>query len=147
MYRERSKKPSKFSMSLVWFFAIFMILLSGVVYRVLASRLKLFVQNPIKLPVPLSVFPNQIGDWFGTEDQSQMNALTGHNINSAADVAIATQNPNFLVKLWRAISWDFSFLEGGLQIIRWVLFCLTAGAVFAIGQEFRSTLTSIFGRR
>lgn len=87
------------------------------------------------------------GDWPGTTDQNQMDALAGFNVNNAADAAIVTQSPTFFTTLWKAITWDFSFLEGGLQIIRWILLCLTVGAVFAIGQEFRSVITSILGRR
>ncbi len=44
-----------------------MIILSGIAYRVLASRLKLVVGTPINLPVPLSAFPAQIGNWVGKD--------------------------------------------------------------------------------
>jgi hypothetical protein len=42
-----------------------MLVSTGVTYRILASRLKLIVDTPITLPVPLSAFPMQIGDWSG----------------------------------------------------------------------------------
>ena len=87
------------------------------------------------------------GDWFGAVDQAEMNALIGHGVDVSVSIPVVTQITSFFTHLWKAISWDFSFLEGGLQIIRWLLFALSAGAVFAIGQEFRSTITSIFGRR
>ena len=87
------------------------------------------------------------GTWVDTTDQEQIEAMVGHNVNTAVDIGVVTQNPNFLIKLWKAISWDFSFLQDDLQIIRWILLCLSAGATYAIGQEFRGTITSIFGRR
>jgi len=40
---------------------------AGVAYRVPARQLRLLGQNPIELPVPLSEFPREIGDWMGRE--------------------------------------------------------------------------------
>jgi hypothetical protein len=57
----------KVSTSLVWVFAVVLVLLSGIAYRVLASHLKLVVGTPVSLPVPLSAFPVQIGDWVGSD--------------------------------------------------------------------------------
>lgn len=51
----------------VWFFwvlTIFLLIVSGVTYRALASKI---VNTSINLPVPLSEFPMTIGDWVGTE--------------------------------------------------------------------------------
>ena len=87
------------------------------------------------------------GDWIGTEDTSQMNTLVGTQIDSSGGIPIVSQVVGFFKMFWKAISWDFSFLEGSLQIVRWFLFVLTVGAVYAMAQEFRSTITSIFGRR
>lgn len=87
------------------------------------------------------------GDWFGAVDQDQMNSLIGHKVKETDGIPILTPVANFFSQFWKAVSWDFSFFDGGLQIIRWCLFALSAGAVYAIGQEFRSTITSIFGRR
>ncbi len=42
----------------------FLLIVSGVTYRALASRI---VNTSINLPVPLSEFPVTIGDWAGTE--------------------------------------------------------------------------------
>ncbi len=57
----------KISTSLVWVLAVILVLLSGVVYRVLASRLKLVVETPIVLAVPLCAFPLEIGNWTGKD--------------------------------------------------------------------------------
>jgi len=44
-----------------------LLILSGIAYRVLASRLKLITETPIKLPVPLSAFPIKIDGWVGKD--------------------------------------------------------------------------------
>lgn len=51
----------------VWTLAVLLLLSTGIVYRVLASRLKLTVEVPINLPTPLSAFPTQIGNWTGKD--------------------------------------------------------------------------------
>jgi hypothetical protein len=48
-------------------FAVILLLLSGIAYCVLASYLKLVVENRINLPVPLSAFPEQVGNWVGKD--------------------------------------------------------------------------------
>jgi len=60
-------RTSKVTTWLVWGLAIVLLILSGVAYRVLASRLQLIVDKPVSLPVPLSAFPSEIGNWVGTE--------------------------------------------------------------------------------
>lgn len=67
MYHTRLIRLGKISTSLVWVFAVMVVIMSGVAYRVLASRLKLIVETPIELPVPLSAFPAQIGNWIGKD--------------------------------------------------------------------------------
>jgi hypothetical protein len=52
---------------MVWIFAVILLVSSGITYRVLASRLKLVVDTPVKLPVPLSAFPKKIGNWVGKD--------------------------------------------------------------------------------
>jgi len=51
----------------IWILTVLLLVSSGITYRVLASRLKLVVDTPIELPVPLSVFPMQIGHWTGKD--------------------------------------------------------------------------------
>ena len=50
---------------LVWFLCVVLLISCGITYRVLASRLKLVIDTPVKLPVLLSAFPKQIGSWVG----------------------------------------------------------------------------------
>ncbi len=67
MHNISTTRLGKTSIFLVWGFSIVLLLLSGVGYRVLASRLKFVVETPIELPVPLSVFPMQVVDWTGKD--------------------------------------------------------------------------------
>jgi len=51
---------------LIWTSAILLLIFAGLSYRLLASHLKLVLNIPIRLPVPLSALPLQIGNWIGT---------------------------------------------------------------------------------
>ncbi|UCE98811.1 MAG: EpsI family protein [Planctomycetota bacterium] len=57
----------RISTPFVWVLAVILLILSGVGYRILASRLKLVVEIPIKLSIPLSAFPTKVGDWTGKD--------------------------------------------------------------------------------
>ncbi len=60
------EKSLKLSIWILWALAVITIIVSGMGYRVLANRFKL-TNAPIKLPVPLSAFPIQMGNWVGSE--------------------------------------------------------------------------------
>ena len=60
MHTAMGKTPAGF----VWILAFLLLISAGITYRVLASYLNV---TPIALPIPLSVFPNQIGDWIGQD--------------------------------------------------------------------------------
>jgi hypothetical protein len=51
----------------VWLSAVAVLLVSGAIYRVAASRLELVIGSPITLPVPLSEIPTTIGSWKGVD--------------------------------------------------------------------------------
>lgn len=89
------------------------------------------------------------GAWLGAEDQTLMGYLTGMNSLQAANwTAIFTIPIGFITHGFpKLILWDYSFFSGSLQIIRWILFVISIGAVWALAQEFRNTATSLFGRR
>ncbi len=57
----------KVSTPLVWLSVVLLLILSGVVYRVIASHLQLVSDTPISLSMSLSSFPSHIYDWVGTE--------------------------------------------------------------------------------
>ena len=67
MFHAASTRFGRISTSLMWGLCLVLVVLSGLTYRVLASRLKSVVEVPIELPVPLSVFPAQIGAWVGKD--------------------------------------------------------------------------------
>ncbi|MHC4423541.1 MAG: exosortase-associated EpsI family protein [Planctomycetota bacterium] len=67
MNHGRLVRLGKISTSVVWVLAVIMLVLSGIGYRVLASRLRVLVDTPIKLPVPLSAFPTEIRNWTGKD--------------------------------------------------------------------------------
>ena len=67
MSHAASTRFGRISTSLMWGLSLVLVVLSGVTYRVLASRLKAVVEAPIELPVPLSVFPARIGAWVGKD--------------------------------------------------------------------------------
>jgi hypothetical protein len=89
----------KISTSFVWVFAIIMIILSGIGYRVLASHLKLVVANPVNLPVPLSSFPVQIGDWVG-KDLPIPNTTKEYMEKNFADDFFSRRYINTATKAW-----------------------------------------------
>ena len=59
--------PGKTPLYFVWILAVLLLISAGVTYRVLASHLQLVTDRPITLPVPLSAFPVQIGNWVGRD--------------------------------------------------------------------------------
>jgi hypothetical protein len=62
-----SFRLGKVPLFMVWIFAVLLLVSSGITYRVLAYRLKLVVDTPVKLPVPLSAFPKNIGNWVSKD--------------------------------------------------------------------------------
>ena len=81
-------KAGKIPLYFVWVIAISLSLCSGITYRVLASRLKLIVDTPVELPVPLSAFPKQIGNW------------TGEDVPISPNIQRAAKNDAFLNRLY-----------------------------------------------
>jgi len=84
---------------LVWGLAILLLLLSGIVYRVLASQLKFVVDTPITLPVPLSDFPSQIGNWVG-RDLPIPNTTKEYMESNFADDFLSRRYINTATKAW-----------------------------------------------
>jgi len=67
MYNTNSTKPARISKSLALTLSLILLILSGVAYRILASRLKLVVETVIELPVPLTNFPLRTDGWIGKD--------------------------------------------------------------------------------
>jgi EpsI family protein len=62
-----SAEPSAIGDLRIWMLAILLLILSGILYRGVTSRLQAAYQSPVKLPMPLSDFPKEIGNWVGTD--------------------------------------------------------------------------------
>ena len=66
-YRIKPTIIGEISVWLVWILAVLLLISAGITYRVLASGLKIVVDTPIILPIPLSAFPTEIIDWTGRD--------------------------------------------------------------------------------
>ena len=60
-------RSGKAPLWLVWILSILLLVSAGIAYRVPAHRLRLLGEDPIELPVALSEFPTEIGDWVGSD--------------------------------------------------------------------------------
>jgi len=89
------------------------------------------------------------GDWIGSTDVGILQALTGmKSLETATYSSIFTVPYNFLTTGFpKLITWDFSFLQGSLGIIRWFLFIISIGAVWAMAILFLQAFQSIFSNR
>lgn len=56
---------NKKAVAFIWVAAFFLLVFTGITYRVLGSQLKITTATSIKLPIPLSDFPKQVGNWIG----------------------------------------------------------------------------------
>lgn len=83
-----SRNLSRISPFAIWTAAVILLIISGAGYRVLASRVKVIVETPINLPVPLSAFPIKIGSW------------TGRDIPLSANIQRAAGNDDFINRLY-----------------------------------------------
>ncbi len=89
------------------------------------------------------------GSWFGAPEQSFMNAMTGFSVHEYTDSLIGNIG-TFIVNLVggtvglltygipRLLWWDFSFLDGGFNMVKWLLlFPINLGTVFGIILTFK----------
>lgn len=85
---DRITRKGRSSAGVVWLLAVIAIILSGIAYRVLASRLHIMVDIPVKLPNPLSAFPSRIGNW------------TGQDVPIPANIQRIAGNDDFINRLY-----------------------------------------------
>jgi hypothetical protein len=83
----------------VWILTVVLLVLAGITYRVLASSLERIVAKPIKLPVPLSAFPLQIGNWSG-KDLPIPSTTDEYMKKNFADDYFSRQYFNSVTKTW-----------------------------------------------
>lgn len=71
-----------------WVSAIVLMLLAGILYRVTSRQLKAISQIQIKLPIPFSEFPLDIGDW------------TGQDVPIPSNIQRVADNDDFLSRVY-----------------------------------------------
>jgi hypothetical protein len=81
----------------IWILAIVLLVSAGMAYRILASGLERVIGKTIKLPVPLSSFPLQIGNWVG-KDLSIPNTTKEYMEKNFADDYFSKQYDNSVTK-------------------------------------------------
>jgi hypothetical protein len=99
VYHTRWIKLGKNSIFLVVVYAVILLILSGITYRVLASRLKYTAETPIILPVPLSNFPIQVSSWVGS-DLSILSTTKEYMKKNFADDFLSRRYVNAKTKDW-----------------------------------------------
>lgn len=102
---ESTKVPSLYAGTckklnwLIWTLTIFLLTSAGITYRVLASHLKLIIDKHVMLPIPLSKFPLQVGDWAGKE-LSIPNITKEYMESHFADDFLSRRYFNSITKAW-----------------------------------------------
>ena len=81
----------------IWILAVVLLVSAGVTYRILAFGLERVVSRTIKLPVPMSAFPLQIGNWSG-EDLPIPNTTKEYMEKNFADDYFSRQYINSVTK-------------------------------------------------
>lgn len=89
----------KVKTTIVWISVVFLIILSGVVYRTLASHLQIVDDTPINLPMSLSSFPTNICNWIGMELDIS-NTTKQYIEKHFADDFISRRYNNSATKAW-----------------------------------------------
>jgi hypothetical protein len=76
-----------------------LLVFAGITYRILASGLERVVGRTIKLPIPLSAFPLQIGNWSG-KDQDVPSTTLEYMKKNFADDYFSRQYVNSVTRAW-----------------------------------------------
>jgi len=78
------------------------------------------------------------GLWLQPADLNLMNYMTGYNSWTEGFLPVVAPVIGFFTHgLPKLIFWDFSFLDGGLSFIRWILMAFSIGAIFGIVMVIR----------
>lgn len=90
------------------------------------------------------------GSYFSADDVDLMNALSGYSVlevSGAGVLAVPKMAVGFFTHgLPTMLLWQYSFLEGGWEIFKWIcLFPLTIGVIYPIGLLAMNIAQGIFG--
>jgi hypothetical protein len=83
----------------VWMLAVLLLMLFGILYRGVAGRLQAAYQSPVKLPISLSEFPKEIGNWVGV-DMPIRSTTKEYMERNFADDFLSRRYINSQNKLW-----------------------------------------------
>jgi len=89
------------------------------------------------------------GSYLRADDVSVMNYLTGYSamevqgLIGVARVIIGFFSHGFA----RLIMWDYGFLSGGWELLKWVLMIFTVGAIYGFAMTFTPLGTGLISRR
>jgi len=88
------------------------------------------------------------GAWYGSEELSILNSLTGYSVVEAGGIfAIPKMAIGFLTHgLPKLMSWNYAFFTGRFTVLRWVMVCFSVAVVWGLIQVFLPTLQGIMGR-
>ena len=89
----------KKAVAFVWIAAVLLLVSTGIAYRVQAHRLKVLVEEPIVLSIPLSNFPKQFGNWKGSDINIPATTREYMERNYADDF-ISRRYVNSIEKTW-----------------------------------------------
>jgi len=79
--------------------AVVLLVSAGITYRILVSGLERVIGRTIKLPIPLSAFPLQFGNWSG-KDLSIPNTTKEYMEKNFADDFVSRRYINDATKAW-----------------------------------------------
>jgi hypothetical protein len=94
-----SKKLGNVWTLLIWISAVLLLVSSGITYRLLASHLELIFDTQISLPVPLSGFPSEVGNWSG-RDLPIWTTTREYMEKNFADDFVSRRYINSVTKAW-----------------------------------------------
>lgn len=121
--------------------SLVLLVLSGVTYRVLAYRLERFAQDPVKLPVPLSLFPIHTGDWVGRDVPIPLNIQRVAGNDDFLNRLYINESANQWANLYIAYSAKPRNMLGHRPQV-----CYVGGGWVHDGTE-QTEVVSAFGRR
>ena len=92
------------------------------------------------------------GTLVKSANSNMLNSLLGYNVAATASTygttkAVVGAGVNLLKSIPRMIAWDYSYLDGQLTMIKYlILWPISAGFVFSLGMVFIGAIQSLFRR-
>lgn len=92
------------------------------------------------------------GGWYGADDVSFWNVLTGYSVASTSDAggwAVPAQIGRFFTHaIPKLITWDYPFFQGVARLIAWIfLYPVSGGVVYGLAMGAISVVQGLLARR